>query len=463
MIACISPSDRDFMETLNTLKYANRARNIKNRVVLNQDRSSRTIALLRQEILQLQQELAEYKQGKRMVSEDGQEAVNDMFHENRLLQAENQTMRTRLKALQETVNAVTMRNAELQAQKASAAWGKAGSDTDITQMVHHYVMEIEELRARLCESENMAAQFRKVAQSSRMSPPKGSPGGTGMNTGPSLSPRKFHSSSVTSLIEEAKRNLEKDKSLLQKNQLRREVSGGHDSALEASVSSAEPSGIQQQSGSGGGGRKHRRQREEGAGSSPEGSEEEEVGGGEGESPSSDDENSTSSGSDDEEDEAARQQDEENGLYSAELAELTSEISVKQQLIEELELSQRRLDIMKHHYEEKLVQLQERIRSTTEERDKVLAGYAFFRLIHHHHRSVFMSITTLLFSGSLKVITGQSTPTWRISCVACGRTTRRSCRTCRADLRNCRWPSRSTPSSCGARGRASASSSPSARI
>ena len=62
MIACCSPSDRDFMETLNTLKYANRARNIKNRVVLNQDRSSRTIALLRQELLECQQELAEYKQ-----------------------------------------------------------------------------------------------------------------------------------------------------------------------------------------------------------------------------------------------------------------------------------------------------------------------------------------------------------------------------------------------------------------
>lgn len=80
-------------------------------------------------------------------------------------------------------------------------------------------------------------------------------------------------------------------------------------------------------------------------------------------------NSSSSDSDDEGNQA-----DENGLYSAELAELTSEISVKQQLIEELELSQRRLDIMKHHYEEKLVQLQERIRATTEERDKVLAGY-----------------------------------------------------------------------------------------
>ena len=80
---------------------------------------------------------------------------------------------------------------------------------------------------------------------------------------------------------------------------------------------------------------------------------------------------SSSSSDDE----ANQADENGGMYSAELAELTSEISVKQQLIEELELSQRRLDIMKHHYEEKLVQLQERIRATTEERDKVLAGYA----------------------------------------------------------------------------------------
>ena len=32
MVACVSPADRDFMETLNTLKYANRAKNIKNKV-----------------------------------------------------------------------------------------------------------------------------------------------------------------------------------------------------------------------------------------------------------------------------------------------------------------------------------------------------------------------------------------------------------------------------------------------
>lgn len=61
MIACISPSDRDFMETLNTLKYANRARNIKNKVMVNQDRASQQISALRTEIARLQMELMEFK------------------------------------------------------------------------------------------------------------------------------------------------------------------------------------------------------------------------------------------------------------------------------------------------------------------------------------------------------------------------------------------------------------------
>lgn len=61
MVACVSPSDRDFMETLNTLKYANRARNIKNKVVVNQDKASQQIGTLRAEVARLQMELLEYK------------------------------------------------------------------------------------------------------------------------------------------------------------------------------------------------------------------------------------------------------------------------------------------------------------------------------------------------------------------------------------------------------------------
>jgi len=61
MISCISPSDSDFTETLNTLKYANRARNIKNRVVVNQDKASLQLAKLRSELQAAQAELREYK------------------------------------------------------------------------------------------------------------------------------------------------------------------------------------------------------------------------------------------------------------------------------------------------------------------------------------------------------------------------------------------------------------------
>ncbi|KAI8826977.1 P-loop containing nucleoside triphosphate hydrolase protein, partial [Fimicolochytrium jonesii] len=37
MLACVSPSSSNYAETLNTLNYANRARNIKNKVVINQE------------------------------------------------------------------------------------------------------------------------------------------------------------------------------------------------------------------------------------------------------------------------------------------------------------------------------------------------------------------------------------------------------------------------------------------
>lgn len=55
MLACASPSDSNITETLNTLKYANRARNIRNRVVVNQEvgeteRLKATITRLKEEL-----------------------------------------------------------------------------------------------------------------------------------------------------------------------------------------------------------------------------------------------------------------------------------------------------------------------------------------------------------------------------------------------------------------------------
>lgn len=68
-------------------------------------------------------------------------------------------------------------------------------------------------------------------------------------------------------------------------------------------------------------------------------------------------------------------DEETARYGLELAELTSEINIKQKLIEELERSQKRIQFMRQHYEDKLQLLHERIRATQEERDTVLLSFS----------------------------------------------------------------------------------------
>lgn len=61
MIACVSPSEINFEETLNTLKYASRARNIKNKPIVNRDPNSQQIAQLRQQVYELSREMASYR------------------------------------------------------------------------------------------------------------------------------------------------------------------------------------------------------------------------------------------------------------------------------------------------------------------------------------------------------------------------------------------------------------------
>ena len=138
MIACVSPSDRDFMETLNTLRYANRARNIKNKVFVNQDKTSKQIAQLKAEIERLNVELTQFKlksntilsseptsiESNRHVTHHESEntestteflfMINKLRQENILLLTDNQTLRTRCKASQETLEKIKQRNCELE-------------------------------------------------------------------------------------------------------------------------------------------------------------------------------------------------------------------------------------------------------------------------------------------------------------------------------------------------------------
>ena len=61
VIACVSPAESNYEESLNSIKYASRARNIKNKAVVNRDPNSLLIDSLRQQITQCKSEITEYQ------------------------------------------------------------------------------------------------------------------------------------------------------------------------------------------------------------------------------------------------------------------------------------------------------------------------------------------------------------------------------------------------------------------
>ncbi|KAH6919960.1 hypothetical protein HPB50_029051 [Hyalomma asiaticum] len=145
-IACVSTCDRELMDTLDILKYPDRANSISNRTKVNQDKWNRTSAAHRVEFHKLKLELTEYKQGKRMVN-DGTEQVNDMFYESSLLQT-GDCLRKTNEPLQEVIKQLTSKYTELVAEQAPVAWfGRGHSDTadDVDHVIQRYQSEEEEI------------------------------------------------------------------------------------------------------------------------------------------------------------------------------------------------------------------------------------------------------------------------------------------------------------------------------
>ncbi|XP_078023766.1 kinesin-like protein KIF21A isoform X7 [Epinephelus lanceolatus] len=343
MIACISPSDRDFMETLNTLKYANRARNIKNKVMVNQDKASQQISALRTEIARLQMELMEYKTGKRLMGEDGVESFSDMFHENSMLQTENSNLRVRVKAMQETIDAQRARLTQLLSDQANQALARAGEGgtEEIGNMIQGYIKEIEDLRAKLLESEAVNENLRKNL--SRASNRQSLYGGPGSFSSTLLAPEK----ETSDIIELAKKDLEK----LKKREKKKKKSANKEEVPDNDQEKGTEKEMTE------------RVNEEAEMEVQEGSDHEE---GEEEEEEEEEEMDVEESSDDSDSET-----DEKENFQADLANITCEIAIKQKLIDELENSQRRLHTLKQQYEQKLMMLQCKIRDTQLERDRVL--------------------------------------------------------------------------------------------
>lgn len=64
MIAAVSPADYNYDETLSTLRYASRAKNIKNKPVINEDPKDALLRQYEEEIHQLKEMLKQLQQGK---------------------------------------------------------------------------------------------------------------------------------------------------------------------------------------------------------------------------------------------------------------------------------------------------------------------------------------------------------------------------------------------------------------
>ncbi|CAL2040449.1 unnamed protein product [Caenorhabditis brenneri] len=324
MIACCSPSDSDFVETLNTMKYANRAKEIKNKVVANQDKSSKMIGELRSRIAALEGELLEFKQGRRKVDVDGHEVVNDQYHENVYLTSEVNHLRFRVKALNETLDILRSENIELKAKQelsSIAALPASGTGSDgevdaVQSTFRKYLEELERTKSLLYESQSTCDQLRK--DNARWKAIGSSRGGGG-------SASEFNSQK---LIEMAKQEVEKQRKMMESVTI-----GGENASSEYSSMGPDEDGTSNEA--------------------EELLDEEDM-------------------DEDEEDAAAeKEQQEESEALQIDLNEVMIELDIKEKLIDQLERAERQNQQIRETYEKKLRELMERIKETETERDRVL--------------------------------------------------------------------------------------------
>jgi kinesin family protein 4/21/27 len=358
MIACVSPSDRDFMETLNTLMYANRAKNIKNKVVVNQDQNSQQLSLLRNRIRQLELELSEFKSGRMVVSEDGSLMYNDMVTECTMLRADNDKLRMRLKAQQQVIDAQNMRLADLQVNAQMMTEDiSTGQVIDVSEdggnmssLIQGYLRQIEELKSQIVLSESLSIQSPK-------SPYRRAPSTFMKFSGnsPSLPVKTLNlEESADDVLKVAKSDIAKLSQKLQRK--RNSASDSHkDSRSSPKVSPSHQSSEMETSSS----------LKDSTSSTVE--EEEEA---KSENDSERSEGEEESGNNSDSSESSDEFDDSESIQG-DLATLSSEINIKQKLIDQLEFAQKSMQSMKKQYEDKLVTLAQQIQRTETERDKVL--------------------------------------------------------------------------------------------
>ncbi|KAI7731992.1 hypothetical protein M8C21_030180 [Ambrosia artemisiifolia] len=157
MIACVSPADTNAEETLNTLKYANRARNIQNKAIVNRDPVTAQMQRMKNQIEQLQAELL-YVKGD---SSTPFEELQILKQKIALLETSNAELQNQLQEHQVNFEHLTKQAIEAQFEKdklllklESARDGKPWDEIDSdsnkdADLLKTYVTKVQELEGEL--------------------------------------------------------------------------------------------------------------------------------------------------------------------------------------------------------------------------------------------------------------------------------------------------------------------------
>ncbi|XP_075248617.1 kinesin-like protein KIF21A [Convolutriloba macropyga] len=364
MIACVSPSDCDFMETLNTLIYANRAKNIKNKPSVNQDKASKLISDLKSRIQELEDELLKYKQGKLTADVC---FLNDINDENRLLLKEQDNLREKIKVLQATIESKTGEISSLKVEKDMANLRSGGETSCIDDLVSLYMHEMESVKTKLTEAEIENANYRK--QLARSKGDHTANFSTKVSNYDDLLASSFidikkYQNETTDLLAlaeadliEKKEHLNNPRSNQKADDLGRGESRKREKLLtsdkskpQANSPSCDEMSVSECLSEKSGDLKLSLEEDEAAGSG--------------------DSDGTSDSDDDLEDDlSSEDKSAADNLIVADIAYITEEISVKEKLIQQLEKSQSALNIMRQGYDKKVAQLMGKLKLLENEKEQ----------------------------------------------------------------------------------------------
>ncbi|KGN60259.1 kinesin-like protein KIN-4C [Cucumis sativus] len=185
MIACVSPADSNAEETLNTLKYANRARNIQNKAVINRDPVGAQIQKMRSQIEQLQAELLFYRGDAGLPYEE----LQILKHKISLLEASNGELLRELQERRVTCDHLSQRAIDAQVEKDKFAMiiesvrnGKSLDEIESNydkdcKLIKSYVSKIQELEGEVLRLQSFKSskhsQYADLAESDDDRPQSG--------------------------------------------------------------------------------------------------------------------------------------------------------------------------------------------------------------------------------------------------------------------------------------------------